>query len=131
MLDKKTGNIENVLVRRRPEEFVKDIDRKTGKLVERVELTMNKETLICLILAPHAQDPKTGLSYDDVLDFCGYLKPVEQKVDPRTTAPATPARTISPGWSGRRKWPESSAPAILTGERKWSVDMDVPGFCAF
>src|SRR4029077_19306706 len=58
-------------------------------LVERVELTMNKETLICPSTFgarswnSGAYNPKTGLWYNDVLDFCGYLKPVEQKVDPK------------------------------------------------
>ena len=133
VLDKKTGDIENIWPISDLKNFVKDIDRKTGKLVERVELTMNKETLICPSTFgarswnSGAYNPKTGLWYNDVLDFCGYLKPVEQKSTPSTTAPATPARTISAGWSWRRTGasPESSAPTIrspasVSGRSIWT-----------
>ena len=58
-------------------------------MIGRVELPMNKETLICPSTFgarswnSGAYNPKTGLWYNNVLDFCGYLKPVAQKVDPK------------------------------------------------
>ena len=137
VLDKKTGNIENIWPISDLKNFVKDIDRKTGKLVERVELTMNKETLICPSTFgarswnSGAYNPKTGLWYNDVLDFCGYLKPVEQKVDPKdygtghTGSNDFGRLVMAPDG---RKPGKLSANDPLTGERKWSVDMDVPGF---
>ena len=137
VLDKKTGNIENIWPISDLKNFVKDIDRKTGKLVERVELTMNKETLICPSTFgarsrnSGAYNPKTGLWYNDVLDFCGYLKPVEQKTDPKdygtghTGSNDFGRLVMAPDG---RKPGKLSANDPLTGERKWSVDMDVPGF---
>ena len=89
VLDKNTGNIENIWPISDLKNFVKDIDRKTGELIGRVELPMNKETLICPSTFgarswnSGAYNPKTGLWYNNVLDFCGYLKPVAQKVDPK------------------------------------------------
>src|SRR5579883_2017542 len=47
VLDKGNGNIENIWPISDVKNFVKDIDPKTGKLIGRVELPMNKETLIC------------------------------------------------------------------------------------
>ena len=58
-------------------------------MIGRVELPMNQETLICPSTFgarswnSGAYNPKTGLWYNNVLDFCGYLKPVAQKVDPK------------------------------------------------
>ncbi len=89
VLDKNNGNIENIWPISDLKNFVKDIDPKTGELIGRVELTMNKETLICPSTFgarswnSGAYNPKTGLWYNNVLDFCGYLKPVAQKVDPK------------------------------------------------
>ena len=137
VLDKKTGNIENIWPISDLKNFVKDIDRKTGKLIERVELTMNKETLICPSTFgarswnSGAYNPKTGLWYNNVLEFCGYLKPVEQKVDPKdygtghTGSNDFGRLVMAPDG---RKPGKLSANDPLTGERKWSVDMDVPGF---
>jgi alcohol dehydrogenase (cytochrome c) len=136
-LDKNTGNIENIWPLSDLRNFVKDIDRKTGRLIERVELTMNKETLICPSTFgarswnSGAYNPKTGLWYNNVLDFCGHLKPVEQKVDPKdygtghTGSNDFGRLVMAPDG---RKPGKLSANDPLTGERKWSVDMDVPGF---
>ena len=137
VLDKNTGNIENVWPISDLKNFVKDIDRKTGNLIERVDLTMNKETLICPSTFgarswnSGAYNPKTGLWYNNVLEFCGYLKPVEQKVDPKdygtghTGSNDFGRLVMAPDG---RKPGKLSANDPLTGERKWSVDMDVPGF---
>ena len=98
---------------------------------------MNKETLICPSTFgarswnSGAYNPKTGLWYNDVLEFCGHLKPVEQKVDPKdygtghTGSNDFGRLVMAPDG---RKPGKLSANDPLTGERKWSVDMDVPGF---
>ena len=89
VLDKNSGSIENIWPISDLKNFVKDIDQKTGELIGRVELPMNKETLICPSTFgarswnSGAYNPKTGLWYNNVLDFCGYLKPVAQKDDPK------------------------------------------------
>ena len=113
---------------------------KTGKLVERVELTMNKEALICPSTFGAAQleirgayNPKTGLWYNDVLGFCRLLKPVEQKVDPKdygtghTGSNDFGRLVMAP--DGRKPGKLSAQQSTPAGERiVWSVDMDVPGF---
>jgi alcohol dehydrogenase (cytochrome c) len=136
-MDKSKGNIENIWPISDVKNFVKDIDRETGQLIGRVELPMNKETLICPSTFgarswnSGAYNPKTGLWYNDVLDFCGYLKPVEQKVDPKdygtghTGSNDFGRLVMAPDG---RKPGKLSANDPLTGQRKWSVDMDVPGF---
>ncbi len=77
---------------------------------------MNKETLICPSTFgarswnSGAYNPKTGLWYNDVLEFCGHLKPVEQKVDPKDYGAShtgsndfRPAGRIGAGWPQARK----------------------------
>jgi alcohol dehydrogenase (cytochrome c) len=137
VLDKNTGKIENIWPISDLRNFVKDVDRKSGQLIERVELTMNKETLICPSTFgarswnSGAYNPKTGLWYNDVLEFCGYLKPVEQKTDPKdygtghTGSNDFGRLVMAPDG---RKPGKLSANDPITGERKWSIDMDVPGF---
>ena len=76
VLNKNDGSIENIWPISDVKNFVKDIDEKTGELIGRVELPMNQETLICPSTFggrswnSGAYNPKTGLWYNNVLDFC-------------------------------------------------------------
>lgn len=78
-----------------------------------------------------AYNPKTGLWYNNVLDFCGYLKPVEQKEDPKDYGTG---HTGSNDFGRLVMAPDGRKPGQLsandpfTGDRKWSYGMDVPGF---
>jgi alcohol dehydrogenase (cytochrome c) len=137
VLDKNNGNIENIWPISDVKNFVKEIDPESGNLIGRVELPMNKETLICPSTFggrswnSGAYNPKTGLWYNDVLDFCGYLKPVNQKVDPKDYGTG---HTGSNDFGRLVMAPDGRKPGQLsandpfTGARKWSYPMDVPGF---
>jgi alcohol dehydrogenase (cytochrome c) len=138
VLDKQNGNIENVWpLSNNLYNFVKSIDPKTGALSGRVELTMNQETLICPSTFggrswnSGAYNPKTGLWYNNALDFCNWLKPIPQKVDPKDYGTG---HTGSNDFGRLVMAPDGRKPGRLsandpiTGERKWSYDMDVPGF---
>jgi len=137
VLDKNNGKIENVWPISDVKNFVKDIDRKTGELIGRVELPMNQETLICPSTFggrswnSGAYNPKSGLWYNNVLDFCGYLKPVSQKVDPKDYGTG---HTGSNDFGRLVMAPDGRKPGRLdandpiTGQRKWTYEMDVPGF---
>jgi alcohol dehydrogenase (cytochrome c) len=139
VLDKNDGKIENVWPLSDLKNFVKDIDKKTGELIGRVELPMNQETLICPSTFggrswnAGAYNPKSGLWYNNVLDFCGYLKPVAQKDDPKDYATG---HTGSNDFGRLVLAPDGRKPGRLdardplTGERKWSYEMDVPGFAS-
>jgi alcohol dehydrogenase (cytochrome c) len=137
VLDKNNGNIDNIWPISDLKNFVKNIDPKTGELIGRVELTMNKETLICPSTFgarswnAGAYNPKTGLWYNNVLDFCAYLKPVAQKVDPKEYGTGN---TGSNDFGRMVMAPDGRKPGQLsandpfTGKQKWSYAMDVPGF---
>ena len=139
VLNKNDGSIENIWPISDVKNFVKDIDKKTGELIGRVELPMNQETLICPSTFggrswnSGAYNPKTGLWYNNVLDFCGYLKPVAQKDDPMDYGTGH----IGANDFGRLAMaPDGRKPGRLdandpfTGKRKWTVEMDVPGFAS-
>ena len=137
VLDKKDGSIENIWPLTNIINFVKDIDKKSGELIGRVELPMNQETLICPSTFgarswnAGAYNPKTGLWYNNVLDFCGHLKPIAQKDDPKDYG--TP-HSGSSDFGRLVMAPDGRKPGRLdahdpfTGKRVWSQEMDVPGF---
>ena len=139
VLDKNDGKIENIWPLSDLKNFVKDIDKKTGELIGRVDLPMNQETLICPSTFggrswnAGAYNPKSGLWYNNVLDFCGYLKPVVQKDDPKDYATG---HTGSNDFGRLVLAPDGRKPGRLdardplTGERKWTYEMDVPGFAS-
>jgi alcohol dehydrogenase (cytochrome c) len=139
VLDKNNGNIENIWPISDVKNFVKDIDKETGDLIGRVELPMNQETLICPSTFggrswnSGAYNPKSGLWYNNVLDFCGYLKPVSQKVDPKDYGTG---HTGSNDFGRLVMAPDGRKPGRLnandpiTGQQKWSYEMDVPGFAS-
>ncbi len=135
VLDKKDGSVENVWPASDIINFAK-ID-KHGDMTNRVELTMNQETLICPSTFggrswnSGAYNPKTGLWYNNILDFCGYLKPVPTKEDPKDYGTA---HSGANDFGRLVMAPDGRKPGRLTaydpftGDRKWSIDMDMPGF---
>jgi alcohol dehydrogenase (cytochrome c) len=139
VLDKKDGNIENIWPISNLFNFVKDIDKKTGELIGRVELPMNQETLICPSTFgarswnSGAYNPKAGLWYNNVLDFCGHLKPIAQKSDPKDYG--TP-HSGSADFGRLVLAPDGRKPGRLdahdpfTGKRAWTQEMDIPGFAS-
>jgi alcohol dehydrogenase (cytochrome c) len=139
VLDKNDGKIENIWPFSNFKNFVKDIDKKTGELIGRLELPIDQETLICpsplegRSWNSGAYSPQSGLWYNNVLDLCVYLKPVVQKDDPKDYG------TFHSGSNdfGRLVMaPDARKPGRLdardpfTGERKWTYEMDIPGFAS-
>jgi alcohol dehydrogenase (cytochrome c) len=135
VIDQKNGDVENVWPSSDIYNFAK-ID-KHGNMSDRRELVTDKETLICPSTFggrswnSGAYNPKTGLWYNDILDFCGYLKPVETKEDPHDYATphsgANDFGRLVPAPDGRPLG-RLTAYDPFTGEQKWSVKMNIPGF---
>jgi alcohol dehydrogenase (cytochrome c) len=135
VLDEDNGNVENVWPSSDIYNFAK-IDQH-GNMTARTDLPIGKETLICPSTFggrswnSGAYNPKTGLWYNNILDFCGYLKPVEMKEDPKDYGTAHSGANdfgrLVPAPDGR---PLGRLTAFdpFTGKQKWSVNMDVPGF---
>jgi alcohol dehydrogenase (cytochrome c) len=100
---------------------------------------LNQETLICPSTFggrswnSGAYNPKTGLWYNNVLDFCGYLKPVAQKDDPKDYGTG---HTGSNDFGRLAMAPDGRKPGRLdardpfTGVLKWTHEMDIPGFAS-
>lgn len=138
VLDKKNGDIDNVWRLSNTMNFAKDIDKKTGELIGRVDPPVGKETKIC----PSAfgarswnsgsYSPKTGLWYTNAQEFCGNLKPTPQKVDPKDFgtlqigAPDLGRMELVPGHKAGRL----DARDPFTGKLKWSWESDIPSFSA-
>src|SRR5262252_5496583 len=137
VLGKNDGNIESIWPLSDVINFVKGIDKRTGELIGRVQLPMNQETLICPSTFgarswnSGAYNPKTGLWYNNVLDFCGHLKPIAQKDDPKDYG--TP-HSGSSDFGRLVMAPDGRKPGRLdardpfTGKRAWTQEMDIPGF---
>ena len=96
---KNTGNIENIWPISDLKNLVKDVDRKTGRLLERAELTMNKETLICPSTFgagswnSGAYNPKTS-GTTTCSSSAAISSRSSKRLIRRTSAPATAARTF-------------------------------------
>ena len=136
VLGRQDGRIENVWRLSNTINFVKNIDPTTGELAGRVDPPVGKTTLICPAAFgarswnPGAYNPKTGLWYVDAMEVCSALTPVAQKTDPKDYG--TPH--IGAEDFGKLQTSPGQAPGRLdardpiTGERKWTYEMDIPSF---
>jgi len=134
VLDKSNGNIGNIWRLADTINFAKDIDRRSGELVGRVDLEPGKPTLVC----PHpggarswnagAFSPKTGLWYTTAMELCATITPVVQKTDPYDYGTAH----LGAEDLGKLSLVAGHAPGRIdardpiTGERKWSYEMNLP-----
>ena len=77
VLDKNNGDIENIWRLSETLNFAKDIDKKTGELIGRIDPEIGKTTMVCPSgfgarnWNSGAYSPKTGLWYTNVMEFCG------------------------------------------------------------
>jgi alcohol dehydrogenase (cytochrome c) len=136
VIDRSNGNIENIWRLSDTINFVKDIDKKTGELVGRVELETGKPTLICPWSGgarswnAGAFSPKTGLWYTPANEICGTLTALVQKTDPYDYGTAH----IGAEDLGKLSLVTGHTPGRIdardpiTGERKWSYEMKIPSF---
>ena len=137
VVDKRDGKLENIWPLYEGYNFVKSIDSKTGKLIGRLDLEPEKEALVCPSAFgarswnPGAYNPKTGLWYTTVLEICDIFTPVEQKPDPHAYGVFRMGiknddlvfKKIEGKSPGRL-----DARDPITGERKWTYEMDLPSF---
>jgi hypothetical protein len=83
-----TGKLENIWRLSETINFARDIDPKSGQLIDRIELPMGKSTLVCpsplgaRSWNSGAYNPKTGLWYTPAMEICSVITPVEQKSEP-------------------------------------------------
>lgn len=138
VLDKANGNIENIWRLSETINFVKDIDKKTGELIGRNDPPPGKDTLICPSAFgarswnPGSYSPKTNLWYTAAYEFCGTIKPMEQKSDPKDYGTAH----IGSESFGDLRLVQGYKPGRIdardpfTGERKWTYEMDIPSFAS-
>jgi alcohol dehydrogenase (cytochrome c) len=134
VLDKNNGNIENIWRLSETINFAKDIDKKTGELIGRVDLEVNKPTLICPWAGgarswnAGAYSPKTRLWYTAANELCGTLTPRVQKTDPKDYgtghigADDFGKLSLAPGHPPAR----IDARDPITGERKWTYELKAP-----
>lgn len=134
VLDKNNGNIENIWRLSETINFVKDIDKKTGELIGRVDPEVGKPTLICPWAGgarswnAGAYSPKTGLWYTAANELCGTLTPVMQKTDPKDYG----SGHIGSDDFGKLSLVPGHPPARIdardpfTGERKWTYELPAP-----
>jgi alcohol dehydrogenase (cytochrome c) len=136
VLDSNNGNIENIWRLSETINFVKDIDKKTGDLVGRVDPEVGKPTLICPWAGgarswnAGAFSPKTGLWYTPANEICGTITSVVQESDPKNYGTAQ----LGADDFGKLSLVAGHAPGRIdardpiTGERKWTYEMNIPSF---
>jgi alcohol dehydrogenase (cytochrome c) len=136
VMDKSNGNLENIWRLNETMSFAKDIDPKTGDIVDRIDLPVGQSTKFCPAgwgarsWNPGAYNPKTGLWYTNAMEFCAAVTPVAQKADPKDYGAAqfgsADLGTLSliPGHAPGRL----DARDPITGQRKWTYEMDIPSF---
>jgi alcohol dehydrogenase (cytochrome c) len=134
VLDKSNGNIENIWRLTETINFAKDIDKKTGELIGRVDPEIGKPTTFCppAIGARSwnagAFSPKTGLWYTAANEICGTITPVMQKTDPKEYGTGH----IGADDFGKLSLPAGHPPARIdardpiTGKRKWTYELKAP-----
>lgn len=138
VMDQRNGDLQNVWRINQTTNFVKNIDPKTGELVGRLDLPEGQGTKVC----PSAfggrswnagsYSPKTGLWYTTAQEFCGTITPVAQKSDPKDYG----SGHIGAEDFGKFSTVEGVAPGRIdardpiTGERKWSFELEVPSFAS-
>jgi alcohol dehydrogenase (cytochrome c) len=134
VMDKKNGSLENIWRLSESLNFVKDIDRKTGELIGRIDPPIGGTTLICPSALgargwnSGAYNPATGLWYVNAMEFCGGLTPIMQKTNPKDYGTGH----LGAEDFGKLQMAPGHAPGRLdardpiTGQRKWTYEMDIP-----
>ena len=133
VMNRHDGSLENVWPLVETYNFVKGIDPKTGKLIDRNDPLPGKPFLACPSAwgarswNHGAYNPKTGLWYTNVLELCDSGIPVVDKADPhgyavlRMGAEDFEVKKIPGKPAGRL-----DARDPVTGERKWTYEVDLP-----
>ena len=132
VLDRTTGNIENIWPISDVKNFVKDIDKKTGELIGRVELPMDRRRLICPSTFggrnwnSGAYNPKTDCGTTTCSTSVDTSNQSREKTIPRIMALRIVALMISADWSWHPtvaspavSMPAIQSPASANGRMRW------------
>jgi len=135
VLDRTTGQVQNVWPLAQHINWVKSVDPKTGALHERNEPTEGENKTLCpSVLGARswnhgAYSPKTGLWYTNANEFCNAVKVGPQ--DPKDIAFSQPyfafAELSFVPPPGGKATSRLEAVDPLTGKKAWSIDYDLPG----
>ncbi len=135
--EKATGKIENVWKFAKHVNYVETIDPKTGELIGRVTPKEGEEITICPYLLGArswnhgAYNPQTGLWYNNAQEACNTVTPGPTDPDSLGSVAAltlgvSAIKAVAP--PGDKASARLDAHNPLTGELKWSVDYDMPGY---
>ncbi len=140
VLDKTDGAIQNTWRFSENVNWVKDIDKKTGELVDPVKPELGKKTIFCPNLLGArswnhgAYSPTTGFWYSHGMEVCSEVTPAAEEVsdEPKpinylSLGIADIKEVHPPGKTGDG-WFGAFDP--VTGENKWKVRYDLPGLCS-
>ena len=132
---KETGRLLKVWQLAENSNFADGVDLETGKLINRVQIPAGREGTQCpswlgaRSVNHGAYNPITGLWYTNAMEACNRTIPAE--TDFKTLAFGQPAmgaaklETIAP--PGQKARARLDAVDPLSGERRWSVEYDLPG----
>jgi alcohol dehydrogenase (cytochrome c) len=137
IMDKDTGELENVYPYAETITWNKGIDPKTGEIKDPVYPEVGKEKLICPELLggrqwnPGAYNPKTGLWYVPGFESCNLVTATKQEFK------GLPIAGLSLGVSsiklvdppGKKAYGYFAARDPYTGKKKWEVKYDLPPLC--
>lgn len=136
--EKNSGEIENVWQFAEHVNFVETIDPKTGELIGRVDPKAGEEITICPYLLGArswnhgAFNPSTGLWYNNAQEACNTVTSAPTDPDSLMSIAAltlgvSAIKAVAP--PGEEKaTARLDARDPLTGEVKWSIDYDLPGY---
>lgn len=133
--DRKNGEIQDIWKFIEELNWVKDVDRKTGKLIGRNDAIEGKSQVFCpSVLGARswnagAYSPKTKLWYSNGFEVCNRVTMKPQK--PSEVAFGQPFydigefEIIAP--PGKKAGARLAAYSPLTGKQAWKIDFEVPG----
>lgn len=135
VLEKSTGEVENVWPLAENINFVKGINPKTGELIGRKPMPVGKETTICPYLLGArswnhgAYNPDTGLWYTNAMEVCNIVVPAAQEHENMGIAGLYlgVSKLVAVAPPGKKASARLDARDPITGKLKWSIDYPLPG----
>lgn len=134
VLDRTTGQVENVWQFAKTANWVKSVDPKSGKLIGRNDPEKGANKTLCpSVLGARswnhgAYSPKTGLWYTNAHEFCNAVKVATQ--DPKSLAFSQPyfnfAELDFVAPPGQKASARLDAVDPVTGKKAWSIEYDLP-----
>ena len=135
VLEKSTGEIENVWPLAENINFAKGINPKTGEIIGRKPMPVGEETTICPYLLGArswnhgAYNPETGLWYTNAMEVCNIVVPAPQEHENIGIAGLYlgVSKLVAVPPPGKKASARLDARDPITGKLKWSIDYPLPG----